>query len=79
MSKTTQRQIDIIDSIKSELDYWATSNDIHSPSHGTSIAYEMLSNVTPDVGDDDKDEIEHLVSKMHAVICRMDPCKMRNQ
>lgn len=78
MSKPTERQKAIIDAMMRELEYWTTSNDIHSPSHGTSIDFEMFANM------DDPNEkhlvtICHMVGDIHGVICDIDPCPMREE
>ena len=48
MSKPSPLQREVILAIIEELEYWLNSNDIHSPSHGTSIEGEMFANL-PDV------------------------------
>jgi len=45
MSKPTDFQKRVIEAIKRELDYLATSNDIDSPSHGTSIDNDMFNHM----------------------------------
>lgn len=42
--KPTREQIEVIDAIKDVIEYWATTNDINSPSH-FSLCNEWYSNL----------------------------------
>ncbi len=80
MSKPTDRQKAIIEAIRMEMDYWTSSNDIHSPSHGTSIEFDMFANVDDrhlPVNGGDRMAIEQVVNKLHMLIRNMDPCPIR--
>ena len=45
MAKPTDFQKRVIEAAVNEIRYWDGSNDIHSPSHGTSIEHDMFSNL----------------------------------
>lgn len=42
MAKPTTRQLQVIALLRAQCTYWAESNDIHSPSHGTEIDSELV-------------------------------------
>lgn len=79
MSKPSPLQREVILAIKNELDYWLTTNDIHSPSHGTSIEHDMFANL-PDADEYVQErlgEIETSVRVMWADVARITPCPIR--
>jgi hypothetical protein len=81
MSKPSELQREVILAVKNELDYWLASNDIHSPSHGTSIEHDMFANL-PDVDEHVQeclDEIETSVRVMWADVARITPCPIRKK
>ncbi len=77
MSKPTAKQVAIIEAIRVELAYWISSNDIHSPSHGTSIDNDMFVNLpdeyelTPVMDS----RICEAVGALHTLIANIDPRK----
>jgi hypothetical protein len=82
MAKPTDFQKRVIDSIISELQNWQSSNDIHSPSHGTSIEHEMFSNLDEfDFGCGPKDlELAEIAERLHGVwaeIAALEECHIR--
>lgn len=83
MSKPTDFQLRVIAAIKAELDYWATSNDIHSPSHFTSVNDMFVNLDEYGFGEGPMDmelgSIEdHLVNVLGA-IQDLSPCAIREQ
>jgi len=79
MSKPSPLQREVILAIKNELDYWLTTNDIHSPSHGTSIEHDMFANL-PDADEYVQErlgEIETSVRVMWADVAHITPCAIR--
>jgi hypothetical protein len=77
MSKPTPKQVAIIEAIRNEMDYWTTSNDIHSPSHGTSIDNDMFVNL-PDEHEltpYQDARICQAIGKLHELIANIDPRK----
>jgi hypothetical protein len=81
MSKASHLQETVIEAIVNELNYWQTSNDIHSPSHGTSIEHDMFANL--DEYDNptqvNLDEICSKVRELHGLIAALTPCKIREE
>ena len=75
MSKPTPKQIAIIEAIRTEMDYWTTANDIHSPSHGTSIDNDMFINLPDEheLSTYQEDGICQVVGKLHGLIANLDP------
>lgn len=83
MSKPTGFQKRVIDAIKRELDYWATSNDIHSPSHYTSIA-AMFNNLDEygfggGAKDNELDDIAIRIGIVFSEVQNLSPCAMREE
>jgi hypothetical protein len=78
MSKPTDLQKQVIDLVIHELRFFDSSNDIHSPSHGTSIANDMLS---PLFEYDERDErfnaVIEATQRLHTAIANLSPCPMR--
>ena len=75
MSKPSPLQCEVILAIKNELDYWLTTNDIHSPSHGTSIENDMFANL-PDVDPitlGKLDDIEDATKDLWVSIAKLKP------
>ncbi len=82
MAKPTDFQKRVIDSIISEMQNWQSSNDIHSPSHGTSMEHEMFSNLDEfDFGCGPKDlALAVIADRLHGVwaeIAALDECHIR--
>lgn len=77
MSKPTPKQVAIIRAIMQEMEYWITSNDIHSPSHGTSIDNDMLINLPDEHGLSALREslICESIKELHALVASIDPRK----
>ena len=77
MSKPTPKQIAILKAIRAELEYWSTSNDIHSPSHGTSIDNDMFVNLPDEYGLTPVAEsrICEVVGTLHTLVANIDPRK----
>lgn len=78
MSKPTKRQLQIIDMVIHELEYIASSNDIHSPSHWTSIEeigrmLDMDDILTPE----QSDGIVKSVGELWNSIASVDECHLR--
>lgn len=83
MSKPTDLQLRVIAAIKAELDYWATSNDIHSPSHFTSVN-EMFNNLDEyEFGEgpwcDELELLTDIVADLLQNVADMSPCAIREQ
>ena len=81
MSKPSPLQREVILAIKNELDYWLTTNDIHSPSHGSSIENEMFDNM-PDVDMITLGrlaEIEDAVAELWVHVSKLTPCPTRSE
>lgn len=57
MAKPTNNQKEIIRRIIIEIDYWATTNDISSPTHGSDLTHE-LEKFEEDFGMIEKDYLE---------------------
>ena len=81
MSKPTGIQLDAINLIKTELDYWATSNDIHSPSHGGSIDEQiglfLMDFPEGDPIEDKMDDVAKALGRLHSAIAELSPCTIR--
>jgi hypothetical protein len=82
MAKSTDFQKRVIDSIISELQSWQSSNDIHSPSHGTSIEHDMFSNLEEyDFGEGPTDKVLAMISDrvrgVWAVVASLEECHIR--
>lgn len=78
MSKPTGIQQRVIFEMVQEMGYWATSNDIHSPSHATSIERDMFANLPEyDFGDGSYDKaLDAVASKMaelHSLVAQLSP------
>jgi hypothetical protein len=72
MAKPTEFQKRVIEAIINDMKFWRQSNDIHSPSHYTSIEYEMFSML----GDEEQDKLNDVVEavcKLHSIISRLEP------
>lgn len=76
MAKPTDFQKRVIEAVAQEIEYWASTNDIHSPSHYTSIQYEMFSNLdewdTPTVMNDGLEDVALVVEKLFAAISKLE-------
>lgn len=57
MAKPTSKQKEIIKRIIIEVGYWATTNDISSPTHGSDLTHE-LEKFEEDFGMSKKDYLE---------------------
>ena len=76
MAKPTDFQKRVIEAVAQEIEHWASTNDIHSPSHYTSIEYEMFSNLdewdTPTVMNDGLEDVALVVEKLFAAISKLE-------
>lgn len=76
MAKPTDFQKRVIEAVVNEVRWWANSNDIHSPSHYTSIEYEMFSNLdewdTPTVMNDGLEDVVLMVEKLFTAISKLE-------
>lgn len=78
MSKPTPRQLKAIEAAIKELRYLSLSNDIHSPSHGTSISDAIGSLVMDgEISETHADEIDRALSHLWCVIAKLDECHIR--
>ena len=78
MAKPTDFQIMVIDSLRSEMGFWMSSNDIHSPSHGTSIEGDMFISLDEyDLGDGPRakelDAIAEKMAELHSLVAYLEP------
>ena len=72
MPRPTSIQIAVLEAVKQELTYLQTSNDIASPSHSTSIDYEMFANLPDEVEDDPRlDAVEKAVSELWIAVTKL--------
>ena len=76
MSKPTKRQIEVIDHVVDIVRGWASTNDLHSPSHYTEI--DAMGQVIDSLSDDHEAVLERAVRGLLNAISRIDPCKHRN-
>ena len=82
MAKPTYFQLQVIKALENEIRFWHLTNDIHSPSHGTSIE-DMFINL--DEWDDENNEergheLEHITNivwKLHNAIASLEQCPIR--
>lgn len=76
--KPSTKQLLVIKAIANELSFWETSNDIHSPSHATSIDEAMnmleLDNV---LTEQESNELAKALCKVWALIAGLSPCLIR--
>lgn len=85
MSKPTDFQQLVIEAILGEIIYWNGSNDIHSPSHGTSIEHDMFSDMDEYWADDQSSRSDELsivadkVRELWIAIANLDKCHMREE
>lgn len=79
MSKPTDRQKEVIKLIEKLCRYWASSNDIHSPSHCTDIESE-LSNMEIDgtLSVTEVEVLEKAAAHLFAHIAALDDCPFRS-
>jgi hypothetical protein len=79
MSKPTDRQKEVIALIEKLCGYWASSNDIHSPSHYTDIESE-LSNMGVDgtLSATEVEVLENAATYMFSHIAALDDCTFRS-
>jgi len=68
MAKPTKLQIEVIEAIRQELDYWIGSNDIHSPSHNTSIENDMFHNMDQFWPEEDNAEQQEVYLQLERII-----------
>ena len=78
MAKPTDFQKKVIEHLQYEMDYWSKSNDIHSPSHHTSIECDMLADFDEhDLGDGprakDLDAIAEKMAELHSLVAYLEP------
>lgn len=85
MSKQTDFQQRVIEAVLNEIKYWNSSNDIHSPSHGTSIEHDMFVNLDEWWADDESSRSDELsivadkVRELWIAIANLDKCHMREE
>ena len=89
MSKPTDFQQRVIKSVANEIEYWSRSNDIHSPSHCTSIEHDMFSNLDEWWPDQDLpiagqrylelQKICEITRNLWAAIADLDKCHLREE
>jgi hypothetical protein len=87
MAKPTPFQQKVIKAIANELDYWNGTNDIHSPSHATSIEHDMFVNLDewwpdldiPVAGEryEQLNEVAAAVRNLWAKVAHLDECHIR--
>jgi hypothetical protein len=76
MATPTIFQKRVIGAITDEMRYWEMSNDVHSPSHCTSIEYDMFSNLEGHWSEEQEkqlDKVVKAVQHLHAAISRLEP------
>ena len=71
MSKPTDFQKRVIEAIKSELDYWASSNDINSPSHSTSTEHDMSNHMDEFWPDEESSDSQILAHQLGVIAERV--------
>jgi hypothetical protein len=73
MAKPSPLQRRVIELVQNELSYIDTSNDIHSPSHFTSIDYEMFSDLQDEVEEGVLEKVESAMRDLYLEISRLTP------
>lgn len=85
MSKPTNFQQRVIDAVVNEIAHWHHTNDIHSPSHGTSIEHDMFSNLDewweddPSSRSDELSVVSDKVRDLWIAIANLDKCHLREE